>query len=198
MLIGWLVLLFLALLALNIPVCFVLLMISTVYVVVKDVPLAVLGHVLTTSTDSFILTAIPLFILAAYMMDKGDVSNRIIDFSRDLVGHLPGGLAHVNVVANMIVAGMSGSALADAGGIGVVAVKMMRRGGYDDDFTAAITASASIIGPIFRPAFPSSSMGRSPENQWESCFLAGLSRGFSSGSPSWCTSTSWPASETIR
>ena len=154
MLIGWLVLLFLVLLALNIPVCFVLLMISTVYVVVKDVPLAVLGHVLTTSADSFILTAIPLFILAAYMMDKGDVSNRIIDFSRDLVGHLPGGLAHVNVVANMIVAGMSGSALADAGGIGVVAVKMMRRGGYDDDFTAAITASASIIGPIIPPSIP--------------------------------------------
>lgn len=154
MLVGGLVLLFLVLLALNIPVSFVLLIISTVYVIEKDVPLAVLGHVLTTSTDSFILTAIPLFILAAYLMDKGDVSNRIIDFSRDLVGHLPGGLAHVNVVANMIVAGMSGSALADAGGIGVVAVKMMRRGGYDDRFTAAITASASIIGPIIPPSIP--------------------------------------------
>jgi tripartite ATP-independent transporter DctM subunit len=154
MLIGWLVVLFLLLLACNIPVSFVLLMISTIYIIVKDVPLAALGHVLTTSTDSFILSAIPLFILAAYMMDKGDVSNRIIDFSRDLVGHLPGGLAHVNVVANMIVAGMSGSALADAGGIGVVAVKMMRRGGYDDDFTAAITASASIIGPIIPPSIP--------------------------------------------
>jgi len=154
MLIGWLVVLFLVLLAFNIPVCFVLLMISTVYVFVNDVPLAVLGHVLTTSTDSFILTAIPLFVLAAYLMDKGDVSNRIIDFSRDLVGHLPGGLAHVNVVANMIVAGMSGSALADAGGIGVAAVKMMRRGGYDDEFTAAITASASIIGPLIPPSIP--------------------------------------------
>jgi tripartite ATP-independent transporter DctM subunit len=154
MLIGWLVILFLVLLALNIPVSFVLLIISTVYIFVKGVPLAALGHVLTTTADSFILTAIPLFILAAYLMDKGDVSNRIIDFSKDLVGHLPGGLAHVNVVANMIVAGMSGSALADAGGIGVVAVKMMRRGGYDDDFTAAITASASIIGPIIPPSIP--------------------------------------------
>jgi tripartite ATP-independent transporter DctM subunit len=154
MLIGWLGILFLVLLAVNIPVCFALLIISTAYVFAKGVPLAALGHVLTTSTDSFILTAIPLFILAAYMMDKGDVSNRIIDFSRDLVGHLPGGLAHVNVVANMIVAGMSGSALADAGGIGVVAVKMMRRGGYDDEFTAAVTASASIIGPIIPPSIP--------------------------------------------
>ncbi|RPI08316.1 MAG: TRAP transporter large permease subunit, partial [Zetaproteobacteria bacterium] len=150
MFIGWLGILFLVLLAVNIPVCFALLIISTVYVFVKGVPLAALGHVLTTSTDSFILTAIPLFILAAYMMDKGDVSNRIIDFSRDLVGHLPGGLAHVNVVANMIVAGMSGSALADAGGIGVVAVKMMRRGGYDDEFTAAITASARACGTMMR------------------------------------------------
>jgi tripartite ATP-independent transporter DctM subunit len=154
MLIGWLVLLFLLLLAINIPVSFVLLMISTVYILAKGIPLAALGHVLTTTADSFILTAIPLFVLAAYLMDKGGVSNRIIDFSKDLVGHLPGGLAHVNVVANMIVAGMSGSALADAGGIGVVAVKMMRRGGYDDDFTAAITASASIIGPLIPPSIP--------------------------------------------
>ena len=73
MLIGWLVVLFLVLLALNIPVCFVLLMISTVYIVVKGVPLAALGHVLTTATDSFILTAIPLFILMGNIMNTAGV-----------------------------------------------------------------------------------------------------------------------------
>lgn len=145
---------FIVLLLFNIPVCFSLLVISTIYIIISDVPLTVLTHVLTSATDSFILTAIPLFILAANFMQRGEITKRIIDFSKDLVGHLPGGLAHVNVVASMIFSGMSGSALADAGGLGIVEVEMMRKGGYDDEFTAAITAASSTIGPVIPPSIP--------------------------------------------
>ncbi len=146
--------LFLILIFFNIPVAFVLLVISTIYVLLNDLPLLVISHVLTSSTDSFVLTAIPLFILTANLMDQASITDRIIAFCKDLVGHLQGGLAHVNVVSSCIFAGMSGSALADAGGLGIVEVKMMREGGYDDDFTCAITAASSIIGPIFPPSIP--------------------------------------------
>lgn len=146
--------LFLILIFFNIPVAFVLLIISAIYVLLNGIPLLVISHVLTSSMDSFVLTAIPLFILTANLMDQASVTDRIIDFCKDLVGHLPGGLAHVNVIASCIFAGMSGSALADAGGLGIVEVKMMREGGYDDDFTCAITAASSIIGPIIPPSIP--------------------------------------------
>ena len=146
--------LFLILILINIPVAFTLLIISCIYILLNDLPLVVVSHILTSSTDSFILTAIPLFILAANFMQRGDITDRIIAFCKDLVGHLSGGLAHVNVLASMIFSGMSGSALADAGGLGIVEVQMMRDGGYDDEFTAAITAASSTIGPIVPPSIP--------------------------------------------
>lgn len=145
---------FLVLIFFNIPVAFTLLIVSTIYIFANNIPLVVISHVLTASTDSFILTAIPLFILAANLMQKGEITDRIIVFCKDLVGHVRGGLAHVNVMASMIFSGMSGSALADAGGLGIVEVQMMREGGYDDEFTAAITAASSTIGPIIPPSIP--------------------------------------------
>lgn len=150
----WLMVLFLFLILINIPVAFTLLIISSIYIFLNDIPFVVISHVLTSSTDSFILTAIPLFILAANFMQRGEISGRIIVFCKDLVGHIRGGLAHVNVLASMIFSGMSGSALADAGGLGIVEVQMMREGGYDDEFTAAITAASSTIGPIVPPSIP--------------------------------------------
>jgi len=149
-----LVAVFILLLVINIPVCFVLLIISCIYVFVKNIPIVVLSHVLTTTTDSFIITAIPLFILAANFMQRGTVTERILTFSKALVGHLIGGLAHVNVITSMIFAGMSGSALADAGGLGLVELEMMEKGGYDLEFSAAITAASSTIGPIIPPSIP--------------------------------------------
>lgn len=154
MLILLLMFLFLILVLMNIPVAFTLLIISCIYIFVNDIPFVVVSHVLTSSTDSFILTAIPLFILAANFMQRGEISDRIIAFCKDIVGHVRGGLAHVNVLASMIFSGMSGSALADAGGLGIVEVQMMRDGGYDDEFTAAITAASSTIGPIVPPSIP--------------------------------------------
>lgn len=166
--------LFLIFIFLNIPVAFTLLMISGIYIFLNDIPWLVISHVLTSSTDSFVLTAIPLFILTANLMDQGSVTDRIIDFCKDLVGHMRGGLAHVNVVASVIFSGMSGSALADAGGLGIVEVKMMREGGYDDDFTCAITAASSIIGPIIPPSIPMVIYGAISRESVGKLFLGGV------------------------
>jgi len=145
---------FILLLILNMPVCFVLLILSCIYVFVKGIPIVVLSHVLTTATDSFIITSVPLFILAANFMQRGGITERILNFSKALVGHLKGGLAHVSIITSMVFAGMSGSALAEAGGLGLIEVEMMEKGGYDKEFSAAITAAASTIGPIIPPSIP--------------------------------------------
>src|SRR5437773_11867840 len=105
--------------------------------------------------NSYVLLAIPLFILAADLMNIGSLTDRLLQFCLVLVGRFRGGLGHVNVVANMIFAGMSGSAIADAVGIGRVIIGMMTRDGkYPIAYAGAITASAAIIGPIIPPSIP--------------------------------------------
>jgi tripartite ATP-independent transporter DctM subunit len=105
--------------------------------------------------NSYVLLAIPLFILAADLMNIGSLTDRLLQFCLVLVGRFRGGLGHVNVVANMIFAGMSGSAIADAVGIGRIIIGMMTRNGrYPVAYAGAITASAAIIGPIIPPSIP--------------------------------------------
>lgn len=105
--------------------------------------------------NSYVLLAVPLFILAADLMNTGSLTDRLLKFCLVLVGRFRGGLGHVNVVTNVIFAGMSGSAIADAVGIGRVIIGMMtREGRYPVSYAAAITASAAIIGPIIPPSIP--------------------------------------------
>src|SRR5438552_10880486 len=105
--------------------------------------------------NSYVLLAIPLFILAADLMNIGSLTDRLLQFCLVLVGRFRGGLGHVNVVANMIFAGMSGSAIADAVGIGRIIIGMMTKDGrYPIAYAGAITASAAIIGPIIPPSIP--------------------------------------------
>src|SRR5436853_3997053 len=105
--------------------------------------------------DSYVLLAVPLFILAADLMNSGSLTVRLLKFCLVLVGRFRGGLGHVNVVANIIFAGMSGSAIADAVGIGRIIIGMMTKGGkYPVAYAGAITASAAIIGPIIPPSIP--------------------------------------------
>ena len=105
--------------------------------------------------NSYVLLAVPLFILAADLMNTGSLTDRLLKFCLVLVGRFRGGLGHVNVVANMSFAGMSGSAIADAVGIGRIIIGMMTRGGkYPVAYAGAITASAAIIGPIIPPSIP--------------------------------------------
>ena len=104
--------------------------------------------------ESFLLLAVPMFILAAKIMNSAKITDRIFSFAGSLVGHVEGGLAHVNILASLIFAGMSGSAVADAAGLGELEIKVMKERGYDGPFSAAITACSSVIGPIFPPSVP--------------------------------------------
>jgi len=107
-----------------------------------------------TGIQSESLMAIPLFMLAGGIMNTSGLTRRLFRFSKSLVGHFPGGTAQVNVVANLIMAGMSGSELADASAIGKVLIPTMKEEGYDSEFAAAVTGAASTIGPIFPPSIP--------------------------------------------
>ncbi|NLE16305.1 MAG: TRAP transporter large permease [Spirochaetales bacterium] len=117
-------------------------------------PLMVIGQKMVSGIDSFLLIAIPLFILAGNLMNAGKITEKIFDFAKRLVGWIPGGLGHANVVASLIFAGMSGSAAADAGGLGTIEMQAMTSNGYDEEFSAGITAASSVIGPIFPPSIP--------------------------------------------
>ena len=104
--------------------------------------------------NSFTLLAVPFFIFAGQVMNYGGVTDRIFGFANALIGHYRGGLGYVNVFASVLFAGMSGSAIADAGGLGLIEIKAMRDAGYDDDFSIGVTASSSLIGPIIPPSIP--------------------------------------------
>ena len=117
-------------------------------------PLQIVGQKMVTGVDSYLLIAVPLFIFAGNLMNEGKITTKIFDFAQSLVGWIPGGLGHANIVASIIFAGMSGSAAADAGGLGVIEMKAMRDNGYDDAFSAAVTSASSVIGPIFTPSIP--------------------------------------------
>ncbi len=105
-----------------------------------------------SASDSYVLLAVPFFMLAAELMNEAKITDRIFSFARSLVGHIPGGLGHVNIMASIIFAGMSGSGLADTAGLGKVEIKAMKDEGYDSAFSAAVTASSAIIGPIIPPS----------------------------------------------
>ena len=141
------------LLAIGMPVAFAFVGTAFAYLVALwNVPFIVLPQKMVTSIDSFPLIAVPFFVLVGLVMNTGGATDRIFRFARRLVGHIPGGLGHANVAANMIMAGMSGSAVADAAGLGQVIVKAMVDDDYDRPFIAALTASGSTIGPIIPPS----------------------------------------------
>lgn len=104
--------------------------------------------------SSYVLIAVPLFILSANIMNSGKITNMIFKFANALVGRRHGGLGHVNVLASLIFSGMTGSAIADASGLGKMEIAAMREAGYDDAFSCAITSASATIGPIFPPSIP--------------------------------------------
>ena len=150
--IGWLSLVFLITLALGIPVAFCLGITSLVALYIMDEPLLVLAQRAFTGVDSFPLMAVPFFVLAGELMNRGGTTRRLIDFAQVLVGRIPGGLAHTNIVASMFFGGISGSAVADAAAMGTILVPGMVRKGYTPGFSAAVTAASSTMGPIIPPS----------------------------------------------
>jgi len=142
--------------ALGLPIGHSMIVASVLYLLLAGLDLGTAAEqILNGLFNSYVLLAIPLFILAADLMNVGTLTDRLLQFCLVLVGRFRGGLGHVNVVANMIFAGMSGSAIADAVGIGRIIIGMMTKDGrYPVAYAGAITASAAIIGPIIPPSIP--------------------------------------------
>ena len=139
----------------GVPVAIALSLSSLLYVVLSgSVPDLVVVHRMVNGVDSFPLLAVPFFILAGNLMNTAGITHRIFDFAKALVGWLRGGLGHVNIGASVIFAGMSGAAVADAGGLGTIEIEAMKKAGYDVDFSVGVTAASSTIGPIIPPSLP--------------------------------------------
>lgn len=115
---------------------------------------SLLSQYLYTGVDSFTLLSIPLFLLAAKIMNTGSITKKLFSFCMKVVGWLPGGLGHVNVLCSVIFAGMSGTAVSDAGGLGSIEIKAMNENGFDNDFSCCVTAASSTLGPIIPPSIP--------------------------------------------
>ena len=137
-------------------------------------PAFVVIHRMVSGIDSFPLLAVPFFILAGNLMNNAGITNRIFSLALALVGWLKGGLGHVNVVASMIFSGMSGTAIADAAGLGTIEIKAMREQGYSDEFAAGVTAASATLGPIIPPSLPFVIYAMLANVSVGSLFLAGI------------------------
>ena len=146
--------LFLILMVLRVPIAFSMAISAVTYLFVMGMPLDIVALRMTYALDSFPLLAVPAFMLAGNLMNGSGITDRIYMFAQALVGRLPGGLAHVNIIGSLIFSGMSGSALADVGGLGTMEIKAMTDAGYRRDFSAAVTVASATIGPIFPPSIP--------------------------------------------
>jgi len=150
-----LLLMLVATLLLRLPIGFGMLVSGVAYLVVNRQDLGLVAEqVLNGLYNSYVLLAVPLFIFAAGVMNSGTVSERLFEFALAIVGRLRGGLAHVNIIVSVIFSGMSGSAIADAAGPGIVSIRMMTKNGYSPEFAGALTAASSTIGPIIPPSIP--------------------------------------------
>lgn len=142
--------------SIGMPIAFSIILSSVAYLAIAGQDIALAGEQILTGTyKSFVLLAVPLFIVAANIMNAGTISDRLLSFCVAVVGRFRGGMGHVNVVASLIFSGMSGSAVADAAGIGKIIIQMMTKDGrYPAGYAAAITAASATIGPIIPPSIP--------------------------------------------
>ncbi len=146
---------FLFLMAGGLPVAIAMAGSSLIYILISgDLPAFAVVHRMIGGIDSFPLLAVPFFILAGNLMNNAGITNRIYNFALALVGWLKGGLGHVNVLGSVIFAGMSGTAIADAAGLGTIEIKAMKDHGYDLEFAVGVTAASATLGPIIPPSLP--------------------------------------------
>ncbi|MEL0061995.1 MAG: TRAP transporter large permease [Candidatus Puniceispirillum sp.] len=169
--------------AFGLPVAYAILTGVLVYLGASGQDLAIAGETMVQRLfDGFLLLAVPLFIVSANIMNAGSISDRLLNFCVALVGRFRGGLGHVNVVASLIFSGMSGSAVADAAGIGKIIIDMMMKsGGYTRGYAAAITAATATIGPIIPPSIPMVLYALVSDTSIGSLFLAGIMPGLLMG-----------------
>src|SRR5215208_5868675 len=143
-------------------------------VLLAGIPDFVILHRMAGGIDSFPLLAVPFFILAGNLMNSAGITNRIYDFAVALAGWMRGGLAHVNIIGSVIFAGMSGTAIADAAGLGTIEIKAMKDHGYDTEFAVGVTAASSTLGPIIPPSLPFVIYGMMANVSIGALFLGGV------------------------
>ncbi len=147
--------LFLFLMSSGLPVAIAMAGASLLYILISgDLPGFAVVHRMIGGIDSFPLLAVPFFILAGNLMNNAGITNRIYNYALALVGWLKGGLGHVNVLGSVIFAGMSGTAIADAAGLGTIEIKAMKDHGYELEFAVGVTAASATLGPIIPPSLP--------------------------------------------
>ena len=168
--IAWLVIMFV-----GVPVGWSLMIATILYFSMSRWNVAMFASAkLVDSLNSFSLISVPFFILTGILMNGAGITEKIFNFAKALLGHYTGGMAHVNVAASLIFSGMSGSAIADAGGLGQLEIKAMRDEGYDDDLCGGITAASCIIGPLVPPSISMIIYGVIANQSIAKLFLAGF------------------------
>ena len=166
---------FLLLMSGGIPVAIAMAGSSLIYIWwTGNLPSFVVIHRMVSGIDSFPLLAVPFFILAGNLMNNAGITNRIYNYALALVGWLKGGLGHVNIVGSVVFAGMSGTAIADAAGLGTIEVKAMTDHGYSKEFAVGVTAASATLGPIIPPSLPFVIYGMMANVSVGALFLAGI------------------------
>ena len=166
---------FLAAMSTGLPIAIAMAIGSLIYIWLNgSIPPLTVIHRMVGGIDSFPLLAVPFFIYAGNLMNSAGITNRIFGFALALVGWLKGGLGHVNVVGSVVFAGMSGTAIADAGGLGTIEIKAMKDHGYPTEFAVGITAASSTLGPIIPPSLPLVIYGVQANVSIGQLFAAGL------------------------
>ncbi|ARP85250.1 TRAP transporter large permease [Bordetella genomosp. 9] len=166
---------FLLMMIVGVPVAVSMAGASLLYLLVSgDVPDVVVAQRMIAGVESFPLLAVPFFILAGNLMNVAGITGRIYNFAVALVGWMRGGLGHVNIVGSVVFAGMSGTAIADAAGLGTIEIKAMKDHGYNTEFAVGVTAASATLGPIIPPSLPFVIYGMMANVSIGSLFLAGV------------------------
>src|SRR6266550_4653297 len=166
---------FLLLMLLGLPVALSMAVSSLVYILVTGItPDVTLAQRMIAGVESFPLLAVPFFILAGNLMNIAGVTGRIYKFAVALVGWMRGGLGHVNIIGSVIFSGMSGTAIADAAGLGTIEIKAMKDHGYSTEFSVGVTAASATLGPIIPPSLPFVIYGMMANVSIGALFLAGV------------------------
>ncbi len=163
-----------AMILIGFPIAFAIGVVAWFYMLLSDVPMIVLAQRITTGPDSWVLLAMPLFVLAGLLMNDTGISSRILRFAEAMVGHFKGGLAMVNVLASMLFGGVSGSSVADTAALGSILIPGMTKKGYTPEISAAITSSSASIGIVIPPSIPMILYGSITGVSVGALFVAGI------------------------
>lgn len=170
-----------ALMGLGMPIFMAMAVACAISIIAFDLPFMVMAKGYVRGLDHYSMLAVPFYFLAGELMNQGGITRRLLDFSMALIGHIRGGLSHVNIVASMIFSGVSGSGAADVSAIGSVLIPAMKKQGYSGAYSAAVTGASAMIGPIIPPSIPLVLFGLVAQVSVGQLFLGGVVPGLLMG-----------------